>query len=113
MSPHPKLISNHKKWYQNEPKFNGACSRNNLSKIKDVADLINLDEYESIGTQWIALYVNTKNVTYCDSFGVEHILKEVRKFIGNKSIITSIYRIQACNAIRSRYFCIEFIDFVL
>ena len=56
--------------------MNGAYSRNNLSKIKDGADLINLDEYESIETQWIALYVNPKNVTYCDSFGVEHILKE-------------------------------------
>ena len=31
--------------YQNEPKFNGAYSRNNLHKIKDRADVINLDEY--------------------------------------------------------------------
>ena len=36
------------KYYQNEPKFDGAYSRNNLPKIKDEAYAINLDEYESI-----------------------------------------------------------------
>ena len=41
-------------YYENEPKFNGDYSRNNLSKIKDGSYLINLDEYESIGTHWIA-----------------------------------------------------------
>ena len=63
------------KYYQNEPKFNGVYSRNNLFKIKDEAYIIYLDEHESIGTHWIALYVNAKNVTYFDSFGVEHIPK--------------------------------------
>ena len=41
------------------------------------------------------MYVNAKNVTYFDSFGVEHIIKEFRNFIRNKNIITNIYRIQA------------------
>ena len=50
------------KYYENESKFNGVYSRNNLSKIKDGAYIINLDEYESIGTHWIALYVNDNNV---------------------------------------------------
>ena len=40
-------------------------------KIKDMAYTINFDEYESIGTYWIALYVNTENVTYVDSFEVD------------------------------------------
>ena len=53
-----------------EPIFNGVYSKNNLSKIKDRGYIINLDEYESIGTHWIALYVNAENVTYFDSFGV-------------------------------------------
>ena len=44
--------------YLNEPKFNSVYSRNHLPKIKDGAYVINLDEYESIGTCWIALYVN-------------------------------------------------------
>ena len=58
---------------ENEPKFNGVYSRNNLSKIRDRAYKIYLDEYDSIGTHWIALYSYTKNVTYFDCFGVEHI----------------------------------------
>ena len=45
--------------------------------IKDGAYIINLDEYESIGTHWISLYVNDNNVTYFDNFGVEHIPKEI------------------------------------
>ena len=50
-----------------------------------------------------------KNVTYFDSFGVEHIPKEIRKFILNKNIITKIYRIQTCFS----KICIGFIDFML
>ena len=49
------------------------------SEEMDGAYIINLDEYESIGTHWIVLHVNTKNVTYFDSFDVEHIPKEIRK----------------------------------
>ena len=65
------------KFYQNEPRFNGVYSRNNLPKIKDGAYIINLDEYSNIGTHWIALYANNNSVTYFDSFGVEHIPKEI------------------------------------
>ena len=50
--------------YEKEPKFNGFYSANNLSKIKDGAYIINLDDFELIGTHWIALYVNAKNLTY-------------------------------------------------
>ena len=74
--------------YQNEPKFNGVYSINSLPKIKDGAYVINLDEYKSIGTYWMALYVNACNIIYFDSFGVEHIPKQSKRFIGNKSIIT-------------------------
>ena len=74
--------------------------------------MINLDEYKSIGTHWIALYVNAKTVTYFDSFGVEYIPKEIRKFIANKNIITNVYRIQAYDSIMCGYFCIRFIDFM-
>ena len=61
----------------NELKFNGAYSRNNLAKIKDGTYVINLDECKSIGTHWIAWYVNGNNVMYFDSFRVEHIPKEI------------------------------------
>ena len=86
MPPHPLTNFEIQKCYQNEPKFNRVYSRNNLSKIKDGA-YINIDEYDSIGTHWIALYVNAKYATYFDSFRVEHIPKGIRQFIRNKNII--------------------------
>ena len=98
MLPHPLTTFEIQK-YENEPKLNSVYSRNNSSKIKDGTYIINLDEYESIVTHWIALYVNDNNVTYFDSFGVEHILKEIKKFKGNKNIITHIYRVQAYDSI--------------
>ena len=55
-------------------------------KQKLGAYIINLDEFKSIGTNWIALYVNSENVQYFDSFWVEHILKEIRKFVRNKNV---------------------------
>ena len=70
------------KYYQNKPKFNSVYSRNNSRKTRDGAHVINLDEYNSVGTHWIALYVNVNNrrtsydPIYFDNFGVEHIPKE-------------------------------------
>ena len=51
-----------------------------------MAYILNLDEYSDIGTHWVALNMNNDNVTYFDSFGVEHILKEIKACIRNKSI---------------------------
>ena len=102
------------KYYQNEPRFNGVYSRDNLPKIKDGAYVINLDEYSDIGTHWVALWVNnSNNVTYFDSFRVEHIPKEIKKFINNKNIKTNIFRMQAYNSIMCIYSCIGFINFML
>ena len=52
---------------------------------KNGAYVINFDDFKSIGTHWIALYVNSENVTYFDGFVVELITKEVRKFIRNEN----------------------------
>ena len=90
MPPHPLTNFEIQKYYQSKPKFNGVYSRNNLSEIRDGTYTINLDEYESIRTHWVALYGNAENVRYFDSFEVEHIPKVSRKFIGNKNIITNI-----------------------
>ena len=57
--------------------------------------------------------MNANNIVYFNSFEVKHIPKEIRKFIGNKNIITYIYRIQAYDSIMCEYFCIRFIDFML
>ena len=59
------------------------------------------------------MHVNTKNVTYLDSFGLEHIAKEIKTFIENKTIITNIYKIQAYDSLMCGYFCIGLIDFML
>ena len=114
ISPHPLTNFEIQMYYQNEPRFNGVCSRYRLpDKIKDGAYVINLDEYSDIGTHWIAFYVNTKTVTYFESSGVEHIPKDIKKIINNKNIIANIFRIQAYDSVMSRYFCIGFIDFML
>ena len=120
MPPHPLTNFEIQKYYQKESKFNGVYSRNNLPKIKDGAYIINLDEYESIGTHWIGLYVNDNKVTYFDSFGVEQKKlkekrkqikkskrnpKEIKKFIRNKNVVANIYRIQVHNSIMCRYIC--------
>ena len=57
--------------------------------------------------------MNGDNVIYFDSFRVEHIPKEIKKFIGNKNITTNIFRVQAYDSIMHGYFCIGFIDFML
>ena len=112
----PHLLTNFEtqKYYQDKPRFNGVYSRDNLpNKIKDGAYVVNLDEYSHTGTHWIALYALNNNVTYFDSFEVEHIPKEIKKFIGNKNVRTNIFRIQAYNSVMCGYFCIGFIDFML
>ena len=113
MPPHPLTNFEIQKYYENEPKFNGVYSRNNLSKIKDGAYIINLDEYESIVTRWISFYAIDNDVTYFDSFEVEHIPKKIRKFIGNKDFVINIYSVQAYDSIMCQYFCIGFIDFMI
>ena len=99
MPLHPLTNFEIKKYYENEPRSNGVFSRYNLpecsfTETKDGTYIINLDEYSDIGIHWVALHVNDNNVTYFDSFGVEHIPKETKAFIKNKNIKTNIFRIQ-------------------
>ena len=108
----------YKIYYQNEPRFKGVYSRDNLperssTEKKEGAYVINLDEYSDIGTQWVALCVQNNDVTYFDSFWVKHIPKETKTFVGNKNLITNIFRIQAYDSIMYGLFCIGFIDFML
>ena len=60
----------------------------------------------------MALYVNNKTVTYFDSFGIDHISKEVKTFVNNKIIIANIFRVQAYDSVMCGYFCIGFIDYM-
>ena len=80
MLPHPSTNFAIKRYYQNEPRFNGVFPRNNLPKtIQDGANVINLDEYADVGTHWIALFCNRNEILYFDSFGVEHVSEEIKK----------------------------------
>ena len=106
MTPHPLINFEIQTYYQNEPRFIDVFSRDNLpDKIKNGGYVINLDEYYNIGTHWIAF-------TYFDSFGIEHIPKEVTKFIGNRNVISNIYKIQNYDSIMCGYFGIGFIDYM-
>ena len=103
----------YKLYYQTEPRFSGVSSRDNLPKMKYGAYIINIDEYSDIGTHWVALHLHNNNAPYFDSFGIEHIPKEIKAFITNKNITANVFRIQAHVSIMCGYFCIGFIDFML
>ena len=92
MPPYPLTNFEIQKYYQHEPNLNRVYSRNNLPKIKDDTYVMNLDEYEqeSIGQLCMCMVIN---VTYFESFAIEHIPKKIGKFIGTKNITTNIYRI--------------------
>ena len=114
MPPHPLTSFELEKYYQNEPRFNGVYSRNNLpKKIKDGAYVTNLDEYADVGTHWIALFCNRNEIVYFDSFSVEHVPEEIKEFVGSKNIIANIFRVQANNSVMCGHFCIGLIDFML
>ena len=113
IQPHSLTNFQMKEYYENEPRFNGVFSRDDLPKtIKNGAYVINLDEYADVGTHWIVFYVKDNEVIYFDSFGVEHVAKEIKRLIGHKNTKTNIYRMQAETSIMCGYFGIGFIDFM-
>ena len=114
MLPYPLTNFELEKCYQNEPRFNGIFSQNNLSlKIKDGPYVINLHEYADVDTHWIVLFCNRNEIVYFDSFVVEHVPQEIKEFVGNKNIIAKIFRVQANHSVMCGYFCTGFIDFML
>ena len=98
--PHPLTNFEIQNYFQNEPRFNGIYSRDNLHEF-------------DIGTHRIALYISNNKVTYSNSFGVEHFPKEIKKFTKGSSGTTNIFRIQAYDSVMCGYICIGFIDFML
>ena len=78
LPPHHLTNFEIQEYYQNEPRFNGVFSRDNLgSAVKTGAYVFNLDEYHDIGTHWVALYVNNKTVTYFDSLELNILRKKL------------------------------------
>ena len=111
---HPLTSFEIQRYYKNESRFNDVFSRNNLPKtIKNGVYVINLDVYTNLGTHWIALFCRKSEIVSFDSFGVEHVLEEIKEFVRNKNIIANMFRVQANNSIMCGYFCIGFVDFML
>ena len=74
------------KYYQNERRFDGVYSRDNLAKkLKDGAYVINLDEYADVGIYWIVLYALNNDIIYFDSFEVDHIPKRLKNILEIKT----------------------------
>ena len=112
--PHPWTSFEIQKYYENESKFDGVFSRDNLPKtIKNGAYVINLDKYVDVGTHWIPLFCRKTEIVYFDSFGIEHIPEQIKEFVWNKNIKANIFRVQSSNSIMCGYFCIGFITFML
>ena len=112
--PYPLTNFEIQRYYQNEPRFNGVFSRNNLPKtIKDGAYVIKFDEYADIGTHWIALFCNRNKVVYFDSFGVQHVPRDIKEFVGTENIKANICQVQGNDSVMCGYFCIGLIEFML
>ena len=94
MPPHSLTNFEIQKYYQNEPKFNGVYSKNNLPKIKDGTYVINLDVYKPIGTHWIALYVNDNNVTHLIALELNIFQKKFKNSKETKIIIEKKHTIR-------------------
>ena len=97
MPSHPLTKFEIQKFYQNE----------------DGTYMINLDQYPDVGTCQIVLFCNRSEIVYFDSFRVEHIPEEIKKFIRNKNIIANMFQVQANYSVMCGYFCIGFIYFML
>ena len=111
--PHP--LTNHEisRYFEDELLFNGVFSRNNLPDLpRDGGYVINLDDLGESGTHWVAIFVNGNRAIYFDSFGVEHLPREIKRFLRGKDLMVNIYRVQDIRSILCGYYCIKFLDFM-
>ena len=99
------------KYYQNEPRFNGVYSRDNLTdKIKNGTYVINLDEYSDIGTHWIAFYALNLELNVSQNKSETLLVTKILRDLRSRK---NIFRIQTYDSVMSGYFCIGFFDFML
>ena len=109
--PHPSTNFEIEEYYENEPRFNGVYSRDNLPKtIKNGAYVINLNENADVGTNWIALYVKIMKLFNLIVLVLNVFLKKLKDLLDIKTK-ANIFRIKADNSIMCGYFCIGFIEF--
>ena len=110
MSPHPLANYEIQKYYQNEPRFNGVYSGDNLPKIRDGAYVINLDEYSDIGTHRIAFTHKIMMLLILIVLEYNIFQKKLKHLVVIK---TFIFRKEAHDIIMCRHLCILFNNFML
>ena len=82
MPLHPLTNFEIQKYYQNEPRYNGAFSKNNLpKKIKDGTYVINLDEYADVGRHWIALFLTGVKLFFSIVLVLNIFLKKLKNLL--------------------------------
>ena len=111
--PHPLTNFEIEKYYEKEPQFQGVFSRNSLPKrSRDGGYVVNLDDLGRSGTHWVALFIQKKGAVYFDSFGVERLPEEIKKFLHGKNLNLNLFRIQEFDSIMCGYFCLGFLDYM-
>ena len=110
---HPLTEFETQKCYWNKPKFKSIYWKNDLTKIKDGAYLINLNACRSAWTHQIALYVNGDNVTFFDTFQVKFFPKKSKKIHRHQKYHKNIFVIRANYSAMCGCFCIRLINFIL
>ena len=102
-------------YFNDEPRFNGVFSRNNLPRIKDGAHVTNLDDEKSKVTQWFSLFSDINTAVFVDFFEAEYTpqkaLNKIRLI--RKSITLNIFRIQDNNSVICGFCCIAFIEYMV
>ena len=70
VSIHPSRIIKVSRYLNRESRFNGVSSINNLPRIKDAANVINLDDKKSKGTHRVSLFFDKNTAVYFDTFRI-------------------------------------------
>ena len=87
MPPHPLTHFEIRKYYENEPRFNGVYSRDSLPKtIKNGAYVINLDKYADVGIHWIALYAKKMKLFTLIALVLSMFLKKLKDLLDIKTL---------------------------
>ena len=88
-------------------------SRNNLSRVKDGAYVINLDNKNIKAIYWVSLFIDRNKARYFESWRIEYIPQELSNKIKGKSITYDILRTQDNKFIMRRFYCIAFIEYMI
>ena len=90
-----------------------AFSQETKTIDQDGGYVINFNDKNSKGTQWVSLFISQKKDVSFDSFGIEYIPQEVLNKIKDKSITHNIFRILDNESVMGGFYCITFIEYML